>query len=341
MKKIFTSILTMVLIFSFMVIPCKAEDGIKQKYVKYKGVKIYTEAYNYSPNAKEAIIFLHGLGGDHTHSQFLNDQSNPYMTITLDYLDHGNSGHVDTMFWDEHLGSIKAVLDAYGIEKAHVVGHSFGADTAMMFAKKYPEKVKDVVLLDRAYFNFSDYAKFNITKKVLEVLEYEPKSGLSKEEFLQYTDMLWNNNITKTWNINKNVLLLGGSAANFEADPLSGMPSIASIITMIKQSENPLKEFGIDPADAEALPDITEENVSDLVNFLRAKVNAFSTVNKKFSSIQTSYAHGEMVRGTDAMNSMREYVLEYLASENKHIEKHKEDKKNEVKQSIHKFKYFH
>ena len=258
MKKVFTYIVAMMLIFSFAITPCKAEGAVKQKYVDYKGVKIYTESYNYSPKAKEAVIFLHGLGGSYAHGKFLYDQSNPYMTITMDYLDHGNSGHVPTMSWDEHLKSIKAVLDAYGIKKAHLVGHSFGADTAMMFAKKYPERVKDVVLLDRAYYNFKDYEKFNLTENVLTTLEYDPQSGLSHDEFLQYMDMSWNNDITKTWDLNRDVLLLGGSAKNFLADPETGFPSLAGIIAMIKQNPS---EFGIDPEAAKLLPEIGRAHV--------------------------------------------------------------------------------
>lgn len=339
MKKFFVSILTVIITFTFMIVPCKAEDVIKQKYVNYKGVKIYTEAYNYSSNAKEAIIFLHGLGGNHTHGGFLYDQSNPYMTITLDYLDHGSSGHVPTISWDNQLESIKAVLDAYGIKKAHVVGHSFGADTAMMFAKKYPERVKDVVLLDRAYYNYTDLEKFNLTKKLMNVLEYEPESGLSYSEFLQYSDMLWNNDITKTWNINKNVLLLGGNGKNFVGDPSNGVPSLAGIIAMIKQNPS---EFGIDAAVAESLPNITEKDDEDMVDLLKTKIDEFSSVNKRFSSIHTSYAHGDMVRDQDAMDAMRNYVIEYLTSENKRIKEYQEKhNKNQEKPLIYKYNYFH
>lgn len=338
MKKLLTCIFTMLLAFGFMTMPCKAEASTKEKYVDYKGVQVYTKAYNYSPDAKEAIIFLHGLGGDNTHAKFLYNESNPYMTISLDYLDHGLSGHVPAVTWDNHLGSIKAVLDAYGIKKAHVVGHSFGADTAMMFAKKYPEYVQDVVLLDRAYFNFKEYEEFNITKNLMGTLEYDPKSGLSQKEFSQYLNMLWYNNITKTWDIDKDVLLLGGNGKNFSGDPSTDTPSLATIIAMIKAS--PL-DFEMDPKVVAKFPDITEDNVTNLVNFLLRKVKEFPSVNKRFSSIQTDYAHGDMVRKLDAMNAMRDYVLKYLASENKQQGYKKEDSQNQYKHSIYKYNFFH
>lgn len=331
MKKLFACIFTMVMVFGLMVMPCKAETVTKEKYVDYKGVQVYTEVYNYSSKAKEAIIFLHGLGGDHTHAEFLHDKSNPYMTISLDYLDHGNSGHVPTITWDNHLESIKAVLDAYGIKKAHIVGHSFGADTAMMFAKKYPEYAQDVVLLDRAYFNFKDYEKFNITKSLMASLEYEPTSGLSKEEFSQYVNMLWDNDITKTWKINKDVLLIGGSGKNFIG--------LDVFINALKSSEELVEQLGFDPKVVAEFPDMTEENIVELIDYLRLKINQFPSVNKRFSSIQTDYAHGDMVRDVDTMNAMRSYVVEYLTSENKQIKEHKDKKYQFKKHSIYEFNF--
>lgn len=331
MKKLFTCIFIMVMALGLMVMPCKAEAVTKEKYVNYKGVQVYTEAYNYSPDAKEAIVFLHGLGGNHSHAEFLYNESNPYMTISLDYLDHGSSGHIPNITWDDHLGSIKAVLDAYGIKKAHIVGHSFGADTAMMFAKKYPEHVEDVVLLDRAYFNFKDYEKFNITKNLMASLEYEPTSGLSQEEFSQYVNMLWDNDITKTWKINKDVLLLGGNGKNFMG--------LDVFINALKSSEELVEQLGFDPKVVAEFPDMTEENIVDLVDYLKLKINQFPTVNKRFTSIQTDIAHGDMVRDSVAMESMRNYVIEYLTSENKQIKEHKDKKYQFKKHSIYEFNF--
>lgn len=331
MKKLFTCIFTMIIAFGLMVIPCKAEAVTKEKYVDYKGVQVYTKAYNYSPDAKEAIIFLHGLGGDNSHAEFLYDNSNPYMTISLDYLDHGNSGHVPTITWDNHLGSIKAVLDAYGIKKAHVVGHSFGADTAMMFAKKYPGYVEDVELLDRAYFNFKDYEQFNITKSFMGTLEYDSQSGLSPEEFSQYLDLLWDNDITKTWKINKDVLLLGGSGQNFYG--------LDAFIAELKSNDEFAEYCGFAPETVATFPDITEENILDLVDYLKLKINQFPNVNKRFTSVQTDVSHGEMVRDPDAMVEMRDYVIEYLTSENKQIKEHKDKKYQFKKHSIYEFNF--
>lgn len=294
-----------------MVTSFSAEREIKEKYVDYQGVKIYTEAYKYCLDVKEAIIFLHGIGASHTHGEFLYDASNPYMTITLDYLDHGNSGHIPVIGWEKQLESIKVVLEAYSIEEAHVVGHSFGADVAMMFSKKYPNMVKDIVLLDRAYFKYKDYEEFNVTKTVMNILEYVPKSALSFEEFLQFLNISWDNEIAETWNIKKDVLLLAANGKNFTGNSLTKTPSLSNFIAMIKECPS---RFGMDVKDACSLPDITEKNVSDLVDFLQEKIYKFNHVNKRFSVIQTSFTHSDMIRNPDAKNSMRSYVLRYITN---------------------------
>lgn len=43
---------------------------------------------------------------------------------------------------------VLAVLDAYGLERAHVVGHSYGALVALAFAARYPDRVARLVLAD-------------------------------------------------------------------------------------------------------------------------------------------------------------------------------------------------
>ena len=43
---------------------------------------------------------------------------------------------------------LKELMDKLGIEKADIVGHSYGADVALYFAFLYPERVRGVVLIE-------------------------------------------------------------------------------------------------------------------------------------------------------------------------------------------------
>lgn len=331
MRKLFYGLL-MPLCLLIGTLPVSANQIITEKYCQFKEISIYTEAYNYSEKENEAIIFLHGLGGNHLDGSFLYSPDNKYMTITMDMLNHGQSGKLDDLNWDTYVDAVKAVVDSYGLKKVHFVGHSLGADAAMMYAKKYPTDVKDIVLLDRAYYNFADVAKYNFNKAFYKIVEYSPDSGLDYNSFSTLIDMMFANDITKTWDIKKDVLLL---AANpYWPAPVEGEPSIVDYIAMLKES--PL-DFGITPEQAAELPDLTLDNLNSYMEFLKGKIAEFTSNNKRFYMIQTPFEHA-MVYNDTAKPELLKYVLEFLNNDDKDIAKGNIDKKIKEKEGTFKIR---
>lgn len=47
-----------------------------------------------------------------------------------------------------HADDLAALLERLGIERAHIIGHSYGAYVALAFALRYPDKVWDLVLVE-------------------------------------------------------------------------------------------------------------------------------------------------------------------------------------------------
>jgi|GEM_PF-1260446 len=307
MKRIISLMVAVMMAAGFMVFQPVYAGNTVQRYVDFRGIQLFTEAYNYFPKAKEGIVYLHSLGGRYSDASFLYDSSNPYMTITMDFINHGNSDDVEKITWDMHIESIKAVIEAYGLNKVTLVGHSFGADTAMMFAKKYHHYVREIILIDGAYFNFIDLARFNFTRDFCEVIEYSPSSGITKEQFSQYFDMAYED-ITRTWDINRDVLLIAADPYWAKPDPESGEPSIVEIIAMIKQAP---EAFGFTAEEVAKIPDITYEDLDGYCSFLAEKINAFAKVNKKFSVIQTPYSH-TMISLDECKEDVREMILDYM-----------------------------
>ena len=102
-----------------------------------------------SEKGDRCAVLLHG----YLESMLVWDDFVPYLykqvrVITLDLPGHGISvvkGPVHTM---EYLADVvKDTLDALGIARCTLVGHSMGGYVALAFCEKYPERLDGVVLL--------------------------------------------------------------------------------------------------------------------------------------------------------------------------------------------------
>ncbi len=96
-----------------------------------------------------ALLLLHGLGCDHTTwDPVIEDLAKHYTVIAPDLLGHGLS---DKPRADYSLGGyangMRDLLTVLGIERATVVGHSFGGGVAMQFAYQFPERTERLLLV--------------------------------------------------------------------------------------------------------------------------------------------------------------------------------------------------
>ena len=98
-----------------------------------------------------AVVLIHGWAfGNRSHlvPQF-EHLSSSRRTILLDLPGHGGSDPVPRGFgFPECAAAIGAVLDAAGIDRAVVCGHSFGGRLAVEVAAAYPSQVVGAALLD-------------------------------------------------------------------------------------------------------------------------------------------------------------------------------------------------
>ena len=85
--------------------------------------------------------------------------------VGFGYTDRPDGVAYDLDTWTRHA---IGVLDALGIERAHVVGNSFGGSLALSLAIRYPERVNRLVLMG------SVGVPFTITQGLDDVWGYEP-----------------------------------------------------------------------------------------------------------------------------------------------------------------------
>jgi len=109
----------------------------------------------------ETILFLAGLGSSaHVFDDFAKLFVDRYRVVGVTRRGIPPSDSSTTGYpADQVTADIVAIMDSLRIDRAHVVGWSFGGDEAVMLAVKRPQRVRSVVLLD-SYDNSSEAATF-------------------------------------------------------------------------------------------------------------------------------------------------------------------------------------
>lgn len=96
----------------------------------------------------EVLVLLHGNGEDATYFEHqIAYFSRKYRVIALDTRGHGKTERGTAPFTIRQFAEdLNDFLKDKGIKKVHLLGFSDGGNIAMIFAMKYPEKVKTLIL---------------------------------------------------------------------------------------------------------------------------------------------------------------------------------------------------
>jgi pimeloyl-ACP methyl ester carboxylesterase len=101
------------------------------------------------------LVLLHGmLGAARNWQSTGRDLAEHYHVFALDARNHGASPHHSEMTYPAMAADLLGWLDAQGITRTTIVGHSMGGKTAMLFACRHPERVERLVVVDMAPVNY-------------------------------------------------------------------------------------------------------------------------------------------------------------------------------------------
>ncbi len=99
--------------------------------------------------ARPAVVLLHGAGMDHTvwslQSRYLAHHGRSVLAVDLP--GHGRSGGAPLPDITELADWVPALLDAAGLPRAALIGHSMGALVALDTAARHPDRVEALALL--------------------------------------------------------------------------------------------------------------------------------------------------------------------------------------------------
>jgi pimeloyl-ACP methyl ester carboxylesterase len=109
----------------------------------------------FDAGAGEPLVFVHGLGGNLTHWQFVAPElARSHRVLGLDLPGFGESLRPDGPYsYDLMAESVLSFMDRRGVAKATIVGHSFGGAVATQLALEHPERVRAIVLVNPAGYH--------------------------------------------------------------------------------------------------------------------------------------------------------------------------------------------
>ena len=130
------------------VAPYAAPD--RELMVPVEGGSVYVRINGEIDRGATPAVFLHGGPGG-THGVFMANLglADERAVILYDQLDSGRSDRPnDPANWrvERFVEELEAVRAALGVERWHVVGHSWGSAIALEYAVRYPEHVASTVL---------------------------------------------------------------------------------------------------------------------------------------------------------------------------------------------------
>ncbi|MEW5838307.1 MAG: alpha/beta fold hydrolase [Pseudomonadota bacterium] len=110
----------------------------------------------------EPLIILHGLFGSSANwrsvASALSSPERPghgrWQVILPDLRNHGASPHTPAHRYLDMVSDTLGLMDALGLPRAHLLGHSLGGKAAMLMASRAPERVQSLSVVDiapRAY----------------------------------------------------------------------------------------------------------------------------------------------------------------------------------------------
>lgn len=146
------------------------------------GQTLYSKAYG-NVNSP-AIIFIHGGPSGNstlfeaTTAQPLADKG--FYVIIYDRRGEGRSKDSTATFtYQEAFNDLNEIYQTYKIEKANIIGHSFGGLIATLYSDKYPEKVKSLILAGALFSQQDTYNQ--ILKSVRQIYQIKNDTLMLKK----------------------------------------------------------------------------------------------------------------------------------------------------------------
>jgi len=117
--------------------------------IEVNGIQFYYELHG--PEDAAVLVLNNGIIMNAATSWAFQTRalSASYRVLQYDCRGQGQTDHPEEPYsMSQHADDLAALLDALGIQKAHIAGISYGGEVAQAFALAYPEKTLSLILAD-------------------------------------------------------------------------------------------------------------------------------------------------------------------------------------------------
>ena len=95
------------------------------------------------------LLILHGYFGMSDNWKTLGNQfSEDFEVHLIDQRNHGRSFHEDEFNYEALVEDLYNYIQHHQLDKVHIIGHSMGGKTAMLFAVTHPELLEKLIIVD-------------------------------------------------------------------------------------------------------------------------------------------------------------------------------------------------
>lgn len=117
-------------------------------FINVNNIKLYYELHGEA--SKETIVLSNGILMSTASWNFqIAELSRHFQVLVYDCRGMWQSDHPNQQYSMElHTDDLSCLLAALKIEQAHIAGISYGSEISMMFALKYPQKTKSLLVFD-------------------------------------------------------------------------------------------------------------------------------------------------------------------------------------------------
>ncbi len=141
--------------------PTAVADGIRTRYeVAGDGPPLLM----FSPGGFDSTLEAWRTVGIYRRLDLLEHLTPRYTCITFDRRESGQSGgRVERIAWSDYVAQARGLLDALGVERAHLMGGCVGCSAVAAFAVAHPERVGGLVLFSPAggvKYRLKQHARF-------------------------------------------------------------------------------------------------------------------------------------------------------------------------------------